>query len=81
MIPFPECPICGGEVVEKEVDKLLRGGNNSAVLTVKAEVCLHCGERFYSKETVQRFAQIRAKLASQDVEEFKPLGQFLQVAD
>lgn len=24
--PFDKCPICSGELVEKEVEKLLRGG-------------------------------------------------------
>lgn len=76
---FDQCPVCGGELVEKEVDKLLRGGNHSAVISVMAEVCLHCGERFYSKETIQRFEKIRTKLSQQDTAEFEPLGQFLQV--
>lgn len=76
---FDQCPVCGGELVEKEVDKLLRGGNHSAVISVTADVCLHCGEQFYSKATIQRFEQIRAKLAQQDMTEFEPLGQFLQV--
>ncbi len=49
MIPFPECPVCGGEMVEKDVEKLLRGGIHTAVLTVRAEVCLHCGERMYPR--------------------------------
>jgi len=79
MQPFNKCPLCGGELVEKEVEKLLRGDNHSAVISVTAEVCLHCGERFYSKETIQRFEQIRAKLIEQDTAEFEPLGQFLQV--
>ena len=43
MMPFSKCPVCGGEMAEKEVEKLLRGGINTAVLTVRAEVCLHCG--------------------------------------
>lgn len=77
---FSECPVCGGELVEKEVDKLLRGGNNSAVLTVHAEVCLRCGERLYSTETVRRFESIRDKLTRHDTGEFLPLGQFLRVA-
>ena len=75
MMPFSRCPVCGGEMVEKEVDKLLRGGVNLAVVTVRAEVCLHCGERLYSKETVVRFEQIRSKLGRQEVEEFAPLGR------
>ena len=79
MIPFKKCPVCGGEVVEKEVEKLLRGGTHTAVLSTRAEVCLHCGERLYSQETVRRFEQIRAKLERQDVAEFEPLGQSFQV--
>lgn len=80
MIPFSKCPVCGGELIEKEVEKLLRGGVNTAVLTVYAEVCLHCGERLYSQETVRQFEQIRAKLERQDVHEFEPLGQLFQAA-
>jgi YgiT-type zinc finger domain-containing protein len=79
MKPFSKCPVCGGEVVEKEVEKLLRGGVNVAVVEVMAEVCLHCGERLYAVETVRLFEQIRAKLARQDVEDFQPLGQSFQV--
>jgi len=79
MLPFEQCPVCGGEMVEKEVEKLLRGGNHTAVVRVKAEVCLHCGERLYSKETISRFEQIRTKLSRQEVAEFQPLGQSFQV--
>ena len=38
MIPFKKCPVCGGEMVEKEVEKLLRGGVHTAVVKVHAEV-------------------------------------------
>jgi YgiT-type zinc finger domain-containing protein len=66
-------------MVRKEVEKLLRGGVHTAVLRVKAEVCLRCGERLYGPETVQRFEQIRAKLERQDVADFEPMGQSFQV--
>ena len=79
MIPFSKCPVCGGEMAEKDVEKLLRGGNHVAVVTAKAEVCLHCGERLYSRETIGRFEEIRAKLARQETEEFEPMGQSFQV--
>ena len=78
MMPFSKCPVCGGEMIEKEVEKLLRGGPHTAVVAVRAEVCLRCGERLYSQETVRRFEQIRAKLERQDVAEFQPLGQSFQ---
>ena len=75
MIPFEKCQKCEGEMVEKEVEKLLRGGVNMAAVTARAEVCLHCGERLYSAETVSRFQQIRVKLSCHEVEDLKPLGQ------
>jgi len=80
MVPFGSCPVCGGGLVEKQVEKLLRGGNNTAVLEVQAEVCLRCGERLYSVETVRQFEQVRAKLERGQVEEFQPLGQSFKVA-
>ncbi|MFO3797290.1 MAG: YgiT-type zinc finger protein [Anaerolineales bacterium] len=80
MTPFDKCPVCGGELVEKEVEKLLKGGIHTAVLKVRADVCLRCGERLYSVETVRRFEQIRQKLERQDIAEFQPLGQTFQVA-
>jgi len=80
MQPFEKCPICGGDLVEKEVEKILRGGAHTAVLRVNAEVCLHCGERLYSQDTVRRFEQIRAKLERQETAEFQPLGLSFQVA-
>ncbi len=75
MTPFDKCPVCGGEVIEKEVEKLLRGGLDTAVIKVRAEVCLHCGERLYAQETVRLFEQIRDKLKRQEISEFEPLGR------
>lgn len=79
MMPFTQCPVCGGDLVEKEVEKLLRGGIHTAVVRVPAEVCLHCGERLYTQETVRYFEKIRAKLKRQETTDFEPLGQFFNV--
>jgi len=79
MMPFEKCPVCGGELVEKEVEKLLRGGVHTASLKVCAEVCLRCGERLYSQETVQRFEEIRAKLERQETLTFHPMGLSFEV--
>lgn len=79
MKPFEKCPICGGELVEKEVEKLLHGGKHTAILQVQAEVCLHCGERLYTQDTVRYFEQIRSKLRRQEISEFQPLGQSFEV--
>ncbi len=74
-----KCPVCGGDLTNKRVEKILRGGNHMALMEVRAEVCLHCGERLYSEETVRRFDQIRAKLERQETEEFQPLGRSFRV--
>ena len=79
MMPFPKCPVCGGELVQKQVERLLRGGNHMAALKVPAEVCLRCGERLYSQETVARFQQIKTKLERQDTGDFQPLGLSFEV--
>ena len=78
--PFDRCLICGGEIVRKEVEKLLRGGVDTAVVKVHADVCLHCGERLYSQETVRCFRKIREKLERGDVADFELVGQSFQVA-
>lgn len=80
MLLFKKCPVCGGEVVEKKVEKLLKGGENTAVIEVLAEVCLHCGERLYSDDTIARFEEIRQKLQKNDVGEFVQIGRTFKVA-
>ena len=79
MRPFSKCPVCGGELVEKDVEKLLRGGAHMAILTAHAEVCLSCGERLYAQETVRQFEQIRAKLERQEFTDMQPVGQSFKV--
>jgi len=76
---FDKCPMCGGEVVEKEVEEVLRGGANTAVLTVQAEVCLHCGERLYRPEDIERFEQIREKLGREETSGFRAVGKAYEV--
>jgi len=80
MLIFEKCPICGDNMIEKEVEKLLHGGKDTAVLQVKAEVCLHCGECLYAQEDVRRFEEIRAKLLRHDTADLQPLGQSFQAA-
>ena len=53
------CSHCGGGVLVKKVEKLVRGGFDAAVLTVEAGVCTKCGERYYSKETHEAIQQVR----------------------
>lgn len=74
------CHACGGPLLEKRVEKLLRGGVHTAVINVDAEVCERCGEQLFSADTVRRFEEIRRKLAQQETSEFVPIGQSFQVS-
>ena len=77
---FSKCPVCGGDIVKKKVEKLLRGGKNTASVAVNAEVCLHCGERLYSTGTIKKFEVIREKLKKGVVKEFQLVGKNFKVA-
>ena len=75
MTPFEKCPVCGGELESKQVEKLLRGGGHTVSMKVTAEVCQHCGERLYAEDVVRSFEEIRGKLRKQEFSHFKSLGQ------
>jgi YgiT-type zinc finger domain-containing protein len=75
---FDQCPVCGGELKRKRVEKLLRGGNDTAVVEADADVCLHCGERLYAPETIRHFEQIREMLSRNETGSFRPLGRTYQ---
>ena len=79
MMPFEECPVCGGELENKTVEKLLRGGGNTVSLRVDAEVCQHCGERLYSEDVVKSFEEIRKKLQLREFAHLRALGQSFTV--
>ena len=79
MLPIERCPFCSGEVNQKTVTEVVRGGGNTATLTVNALVCQRCGERFYDPETIKKFEAIKADLESQKTEDLKPVGQAFEV--
>ena len=75
MMPFEKCPVCSGDLKNKQVEKLLRSGGNTVSMKVTAEVCLHCGERLYAEDVIKSFEAIRSKLRSHEFSHFRTLGQ------
>ncbi len=71
----PICPLCGEKVVEKEVEKIVKGGNDVAILRVRAGVCEKCGEKFYTKEVHKKIEEIRSELKQRTTELYKPIGR------
>lgn len=80
MRPFEVCPVCGGELVAKDVEKIVRGGGNTAVLRLQAEVCTGCGERLYTQDTIRDLERIRAALTEQRVDGMEAIGTTYRVA-
>lgn len=74
-----KCPICGGDVQEKEVTEVLTGGENTAFIKLKTGVCLHCGDRLFSADTIKQFEEIETKLKHQNTTSFKQIGKSFQV--
>ena len=75
-----KCARCGfDDVIEKNVDVVLRGRCDAAVISVPAEVCLHCGERYYTGEVSFCFDAIQERLNNGQVDEFQPIGRYFRV--
>ena len=74
-----KCPLCGGCLLEKKVEKLLRGGYNIAIIKVNALVCSHCGEKIYPENIVRKFEEIRRKLINKDISDFRVIGKSFEV--
>ena len=68
------CPACGGAVVQKEVEKMVRGGNDVAILKVQAGVCSKCGERLYDADTHRQIEAVRRNLLEKGHGTLKKVG-------
>lgn len=65
------CPMCGGELIERQVEKLLPGGRHTAAITVLADICLRCGQRIYAPKILKKFEEIRSKLERDETAELQ----------
>lgn len=63
MLPL-KCPLCGGQIIEQEVNHKVKGGGKVVVLKVRAYVCIECAERLYSLDSVKKLEKIKAQLES-----------------
>jgi YgiT-type zinc finger domain-containing protein len=55
-----QCVICKhGEVKPASVDAELKVGGDHLLVRVDAEVCVECGEAYYSVETMRRLERVR----------------------
>ncbi|MEG3436156.1 YgiT-type zinc finger protein [Pannus brasiliensis CCIBt3594] len=76
-----KCPNCQEELTTKRVEKIFKGGVNTAIVQVEAEICLHCGDRLYKPDVVRQFARIRSRLKNQETEDLEAIGRSFRVRD
>jgi YgiT-type zinc finger domain-containing protein len=54
------CPRCGGELDRgRYIERSVREGNDVALVTVQADICLRCGETFLYPGMVDRLSRTR----------------------
>ena len=75
-----KCPVCRGKLVEKDVERFLRNDGDTAVLKVKADVCLKCSTKLYAPKIITRIAEVKRKLSKGQVEDFVLIGKSYEVA-
>lgn len=56
------CALCGGVVRLQTVQEELVIGSDRYLVTVRAEVCQSCGERYFSERTAERLIRLRAAI-------------------
>ena len=73
------CPTCGGDLLCKEVETLLRGGLNTAAVRANVFVCSRCREHIYPIELVREFDRIKVELTDEHTTSFRRLGRSYEV--
>ena len=76
-----KCLNCGiGTTKIKDVQKILSMNTDTVLINVKAEVCDHCGERYYDPETVRYFEKLKLELKNGNSSQLIPVGTSYKVA-
>jgi YgiT-type zinc finger domain-containing protein len=75
-----KCPVCHGKLIEKKVEKFLKGNGDTAIIKVKAEVCLQCGTKLYGPRVIARFTEVKKKLQQGQTKDFILIGKSYKAA-
>lgn len=54
-----KCALCGGEVRLQQAQEEIDIGTDRYLVTVRAEVCQSCSERYYNERTLDRLIQLQ----------------------
>lgn len=74
------CVRCASmDLEDRDTEKLVRVGDDVAALRVRATVCRHCGERYFSEEAIRALELARRELQEGKETRFRELGRFLML--
>jgi len=62
------CPMCGGQLVLKQVDHEVSVGPHQKVIKVPAFICKKCGERIYTEEADETIKKLEEEMTAIDQE-------------
>ena len=65
MTPLEKCPLCSAPVEQdRELEEIVREGNDAGLVRVRGDVCTSCGEAFLYPGMADRLVQAKATLRS-----------------
>lgn len=73
------CVLCKGKVLRKTVQEDISAGNDHLVVSLEAEVCENCHERYFPEGTVDYLQKLKRELKSKKGH-FTAIGQVYQTA-
>lgn len=68
------CPMCGGEIFPQQIEHIVRGDTDTAIVKVICQICVYCGYRQFSQETLGIFEHIKKRLLEHDTTGFQEVG-------
>jgi len=75
-----KCPVCKSTLVEREVEKFLTSNGDTAVLKIRAEVCLQCNMKFFAPRIIAEIAGVKNKLKKGQTKGFIVTGKSYKIA-
>lgn len=75
------CPRCGrGTLSAQTVDETVVVGNNAVQVTVNADICSFCGERWLGPSETAKIDEAIARLRAGDVAHLTPIGELYRAS-
>lgn len=80
-MPTVTCPLCGRSALSSQtVIETIAVGNNAVQVTVLADVCSFCGERWFDPQATATIDEAILKLRTSDVSHLTHIGELYRAS-